>query len=147
MTGRVKVKKLRKGARLPYRASALAAASDLYACLEAPVTLAAGERASIPTGIAVELPRGDLVALVFSRSSQGVKRGVTLSNSVGVIDADYRGEITVGLINLGSESYEVRDGDRIAQLMITDCFAFEFEEAEQLGETERGAGGFGSTGV
>ena len=143
----IKIKRLRDGARMPFRASEAAAASDLFACLDAPVTLAPGERAQIPAGIAIELPRNDLVALVFSRSGQGVKHGVTLCNSVGVVDADYRGEITVGLINHGDKPYEVRDGDRIAQLMITSCFAFPFEEAKELGETARGAGGFGSTGV
>ncbi len=143
----VKIKLLRDGAKMPYRASAAAAASDLFACLDAAVTVAPGERAQIPTGIAIELPSDDLVALVFSRSGQGAKHGVTLSNSVGVVDADYRGEITVGLINLGNKPYEVHSGDRIAQLMITSCFAFPFEEAAELGETARGAGGFGSTGV
>lgn len=92
---------------------------DLYACIDQPVTLAAGERRLIPTGIAIALPSADYVALVFARSGLGIKQGVCLSNGVGVIDSDYRGEIGVGLVNLGGEAYTVQPADRIAQLMVT----------------------------
>ena len=89
------------------------------ACIDQPVTLAAGERRLIPTGIAIALPSADYVALVFARSGLGIKQGVCLSNGVGVIDSDYRGEIGVGLVNLGGEAYTVQPADRIAQLMVT----------------------------
>ena len=91
---------------------------DLHACVDAPVTLKAGERAVIPTGLAMALPSSGYVALVFARSGLGIKKGVCLSNGVGVIDSDYRGEIAVGLVNLSAEDYTVQPGDRIAQLMV-----------------------------
>lgn len=142
----LKIKKLREGAKLPYRASAGAAAYDLCACTSEPIRIEPGEYASVQTGIAIELPREDMVALVFSRSGHGIKHGLSLVNSVGVIDYDYRGEITVGLINHGTEPYEIAPGERIAQLMITSFFAPEVVECNELGETERGVAGFGSTG-
>lgn len=142
----LKVKKVRDGAQLPYRASRGAAAYDLCACVEGPILLAPGDSAVIPTGIAIELPREDMVALVFSRSGHGIKHGISLLNSVGVIDYDYRGEIAVGLINHGKEPYEIAPDERIAQLMITSFFAPEVVECAELGATERGSGGFGSTG-
>ena len=97
---------------LPRFATAGAACMDLYACIDQPVTLAAGERRLIPTGIAIALPSADYVALVFARSGLGIKQGVCLSNGVGVIDSDYRGEIGVGLVNLGSEAYTVQPAGR-----------------------------------
>ena len=100
----------------------------------------------MPTGIAVELPGAEYVALVFARSGLGIRKGITLSNGVGVIDSDYRGEISVGLVNLSGEDYLVRDGDRIAQLVILPVASARFVQAENLSETQRGEGGLGSTG-
>ena len=131
---------------LPHFATAGAACMDLCACVDGPVVLAAGERRLIPTGIAIALPSADYVALVFARSGLGIKQGVCLANGVGVIDSDYRGEIGVGLVNLGNSPYTVRPGDRIAQLMVTPVMRPVAVQAETLDETERGAGGFGSTG-
>lgn len=131
---------------LPQFATAGSAAMDLHACVDAPVTLKAGERAVIPTGLAMALPSGAYVALVFARSGLGIKKGVCLSNGVGVIDSDYRGEIGVGLVNLGNGPYTVHPGDRIAQLMVTPVVRPVVVQAEELDETARGAGGFGSTG-
>ena len=131
---------------LPQFATPGSAAMDLRACLDGPVTLQAGARAVIPTGLAMALPSADYVALVFARSGLGIKKGVCLSNGVGVIDSDYRGEIGVGLVNLGDSPYTVRPGDRIAQLMVVPVVQPTVTVAEDLDETDRGAGGFGSTG-
>ena len=131
---------------LPKFATAGAACMDLCACIDAPVTLEAGARALIPTGIAIALPSADYVALVFARSGLGIKQGVCLSNGVGVIDSDYRGEIGVGLVNLGQSAYTVRPGDRIAQLMVTPVVQPTVVQVSELDNTDRGAGGFGSTG-
>ena len=131
---------------LPKFATAGAACMDLCACIDAPVTLEAGARALIPTGIAIALPSAGYVALVFARSGLGIKQGVCLSNGVGVIDSDYRGEIGVGLVNLGQDDYTVRPGDRIAQLMVTPVVQPTVVQVSALDDTDRGAGGFGSTG-
>ena len=131
---------------LPKFATAGAACMDLCACIDAPVTLEAGARALIPTGIAIALPSADYVALVFARSGLGIKQGVCLSNGVGVIDSDYRGEIGVGLVNLGQSAYTVQPGDRIAQLMVTPVVQPTVVQVSELDNTDRGAGGFGSTG-
>ena len=131
---------------LPKFATAGAACMDLCACIDAPVTLEAGARALIPTGIAIALPSADYVALVFARSGLAIKQGVCLSNGVGVIDSDYRGEIGVGLVNLGQSAYTVQPGDRIAQLMVVPVGQAAVHELEELPPTDRGAGGFGSTG-
>ena len=130
----------------PFFATAGSAAMDLCACIDGPVTIPAGKRAAVPSGIAIALPSADYVALVFARSSMGVKKGVCLANGVGVIDSDYRGEITVGLLTTGDEDYTVLPGDRIAQLMVVPVVQPEIEMADTLDETERGSGGFGSTG-
>ena len=142
----VKLKKLRPDAHLPQYATSGSAAADLYAALDAPVTLAPGERFAVPTGIAIAPESDDVVALIFGRSGLGTKFGVTLANSVGVVDSDYRGEIKVALVNHGSEPYTVQPGDRIAQLMFAPILHALFSEADTLDETERGTGGFGSTG-
>jgi dUTP pyrophosphatase len=136
------------GREIPYPryATAGAAAMDLCACIDEPVTLAAGQRTLVPTGIAIALPGPEYAALVFARSGLGIKKGVCLSNGVGVIDSDYRGEIGVGLVNLSGEDYVVRPGDRIAQLMVVPVARPDLSFADELDETERGAGGFGSTG-
>ena len=130
----------------PFYASAGAAAMDLHACLDEPVTIAPGELVSIPTGIAIALPSAEYVALVFARSGLGIKHGIALSNGVGVIDSDYRGEIRVGLTNLSDTAYTVAPGDRIAQLAVMPVVQAQLEVCGSLDETERGQGGFGSTG-
>lgn len=130
----------------PYYASKGAAAMDLHACLEEAVVIPAGKRVMIPTGIAIALPSADYVALIFARSGLGIKHGIAPANCVGVIDSDYRGEIKVGLQNHGDADFTIRPGDRIAQMAILPVFQVEMEQAEDLDETDRGAGGFGSTG-
>ena len=130
----------------PYYASAGAAAMDLHACIDEAVTLAPGGRAFLPTGIAIALPSAEYVALVFARSGLGIKHGIALSNGVGVIDSDYRGEIRVGLTNLSDTPYTVRPGDRIAQLAVMPVVQAELERVDSLDDTGRGTGGFGSTG-
>ncbi len=131
---------------LPQFATPGSAAMDLRACLEGPVTLQPGARAVIPTGLAMALPSKDYVALVFARSGLGIKKGVCLSNGVGVIDSDYRGEIAVGLVNLSDEDYTVQPGDRIAQLMVVPVVQPTVTLVDELDETDRGTGGLGSTG-
>ena len=131
----------------PRYATPGAAAMDLCACLDEPVTIPAGERALIPTGIAIALPSKDYVALLFVRSGLGIKKGICLSNGVGVIDSDYRGEWNIPLVNLGKEAYTIHDGDRIAQMVLARYEQAAFCLAEEINETERGAGGFGHTGV
>ena len=130
----------------PYYASAGAAAMDLHACLDQAVTIPAGKRAVIPTGIAIALPSSEYVALVFARSGLGIKHGVAPANCVGVIDSDYRGEVMVGLQNSGDQDYTIQPGDRIAQLMISPVIQAQIQMVEELDDTARGAGGFGSTG-
>ena len=131
---------------LPRFATAGAACMDLCACIDQPVTLAAGERQLIPTGIAIALPSAGYVALVFARSGLGIKHGIAPANCVGVIDSDYRGEILVGLQNSGDADYVIQPADRIAQLMVTPVVQPTVVPVTELDETERGDGGFGSTG-
>ena len=120
---------------------------DLHACLDEPVTIGPGELVSIPTGIAIALPSAEYVALVFARSGLGVKHGIALSNGVGVIDSDYRGEIKVGLTNPSHPPYTMSPADRIAQLAVVPVLQVRPVPVEDLDETERGSGGFGSTGL
>ena len=141
----IRVKKLRPGANLPAYGSAGAAGADLTACLEAPVTIEAGQTAFLPTGIALEVPSG-CAGLVYARSGMACKQGLAPANKVGVIDSDYRGEILVALHNHGSEPRTVEPGQRIAQLLITPVLTPAYEEADGLSDTARNAGGFGSTG-
>ena len=141
----LKLKKVRPEAQLPQRQTEGAAGYDLCACLEAPVTLEPGEGFSFPTGFAAEIPQG-LVGLVFCRSGLGVKYGVSLPNCVGVIDSDYRGELIVPLRNFGDKAYTIQPGERIAQLVIVPVALPRLEEARELSSTQRGTGGFGSTG-
>ncbi len=143
----IKLKVLRPGAEIPAYATAGSAAADLRAALDAPVTVEPGCRAMIPTGIAISLGSPEYVALVFARSGLAVKKGICLANGVGVIDSDYTGEIIVGLLNTSSEAFTVEPGDRIAQLAIMPVCRGLFTPVEELDATERGAGGFGSTGV
>ena len=141
----VRVKRLRADAKLPTYGSAEAAGADLYACLEEAVTIRPGETVFIPTGIALEVPKG-CAGLVYARSSMGAKRGLAPANKVGVIDSDYRGEIKVVLLNHGSVPQTVENGERIAQFLITPVLQPSYVEAAELSDTERNAGGFGSTG-
>lgn len=136
---------LREGAVAPTYGSAEAAGADLYACLEAPVTIAAGETVLIPTGVAMAIPAG-LVGLVYARSGLATKRGLAPANKVGVIDSDYRGEIFVALHNHGAAAQTVENGERVAQLVLTPYVTAAFQAVDSLDETARGAGGFGSTG-
>lgn len=122
------------------------AGADLRACLKELMTLGPGERAAIPTGIRIELPAG-YEAQVRPRSGLALQKGLTCLNSPGTIDSDYRGEIKVILVNLGAESATIESGDRIAQLVIAPVVRARFEEAASLSGTERGSGGFGSTGI
>ena len=142
----VKFKLTRPGAKAPAYATPGSAAADLCAVLDEPYVLQPGQRALLPTGLAIQLPGPQYVALVFARSSLGAKKGVALSNGVGVIYSDYRGEIQVGLANLSTESYTIQPGERVAQLMVVPVAQAAFEQAAELDDTQRGTGGFGSTG-
>lgn len=138
--------KIGKEIPLPFYATPGSAAMDLHACVDEAVTIPAGGRRTIPTGIAIALPSAEYVALVFARSGLGIKHGIALSNGVGVIDSDYRGEIRVGLTNLSDTPYTVQPGDRIAQLAVMPVVQAELERVDSLDDTGRGTGGFGSTG-
>lgn len=138
-------KRLRPQAVLPVRATSGSAGMDLSACIEEPITLAPGSRILIPTGIAAAIPQG-AAGMIYARSSLGVKHGIALSNGVGVIDSDYRGEIHVGLCNFSSEPYTIHPGERIAQLVLHPVLLPEVLETQELDDTQRGTGGFGSTG-
>lgn len=141
----IRVKKLHEKAILPTYGSAEAAGADLYACLEEPVTIGPGETKWLPTGIALEVPKG-CAGLVFARSSLGAKRGLAPANKVGVIDSDYRGQVMVVLHNHGKEVQTITCGERVAQLVVTPVFTPGFMEVNELTETSRGISGFGSTG-
>lgn len=141
----IRVKKLNPNAMLPTYGSCEAAGADLYACLSEPVTIEPGETAWISTGIALEVPKG-CAGLVYARSSMGVKRGLAPANKVGVIDSDYRGEIRVVLLNHGKTAQVVEHGERVAQFLITPVLTPAYVQVEELSNTDRGSGGFGSTG-
>lgn len=142
----VKVKKLVDKAHLPKYGSAEAAGADLFACLDGgSLTINAGETVFIHTGIAVEIPAG-LVGLVYARSGLACKRGLAPANKVGVVDSDYRGEIMVAMHNHGTVSQTIEDGERIAQIVFTPYVAATLIQSDTLDDTERGSGGFGSTG-
>lgn len=145
MDNTIRVKRLRETAVLPRRGSVDAAGADLSACLDAPLTIAPHETVFVPTGISVEIPRG-FAGFVFARSSVASKRDLAPANKVGVIDADYRGEILCALHNHGLSPQTIEPGERIAQLVILPVFAADYVEADELSDTARGAGGFGSTG-
>ena len=130
---------------LPYYATDGAAAVDLHACIDAPMTIPAGGQVVVPTGLAVAIPEG-YVGIIAVRSSMGVRHGITLSNAIGVIDSDYRGPLGVGLRNTTGEDYILQPGDRMAQLMVVPVLRPEIRLVAELPETTRGAGGFGSTG-
>ena len=141
----IRVKKLHPNAKLPTYGSEAAVGADLYACLEQAVTIKPGEVFWVPTGIALEVPSG-CAGLVYARSSMGAKRGLAPANKVGVIDPDYRGEIRVVLLNHSNQPQTLEPGERAAQFVITPVLTPAYEEAEELSDTSRGAGGFGSTG-
>lgn len=142
----LKIKKMRENAVIPKRATEGSAGMDVCACIDGHVTLNSGDTALIPTGIAVAVPSNEYAVFVFPRSGLSVKHGIGLLNSVGVVDSDYRGEIMVGVINQKREAYTIEPGERIAQLVMMPVCPAETEEADSLDETERGEGGFGSTG-
>lgn len=142
----IRVKKLNPAAMLPTYGTPGAAGADLYACLSEPVTIAPGETFWVPTGLSLEIPSG-YAGLVFARSSMGARRGLAPANKVGVIDSDYRGEVRVVLLNHSSQNQTVSPGERVAQLLITPVLAPAFILAEELEQTQRGSGGFGSTGA
>ena len=140
------IKKVRDDAKVPVRATEGSAGLDLCACIAEPITLNSGDTAVIPTGIAIALPSAEFGAFVFPRSGIAVKHGIGLLNSVGVIDSDYRGEVMVGVINQFRESYTIQPGERIAQMVIIPVSVMPVVEVDELDDTQRGAGGFGSTG-
>lgn len=142
---KIEIKKLRPGAELPTRGSAYAAGYDLRACIDTPIVIAPGETKMVGTGLSVAVPVGYFGA-VFARSGLASKQGLRPANCVGVCDSDYRGEYTVALHNDSAEPRTVQNGDRIAQLVVIPCLDLEFDEVSELSATERGAGGFGSTG-
>lgn len=142
----VRVQLVRPGAALPAYATPGSAACDLCAALDAPLRLPSGGSVSVPTGIAIEMQESGYVAIVAARSGLAFRHRLSLVNGIGVIDDDYRGEIAVGLRNDSTEDYEIQPGERIAQLMFMPVRQAAFTVAASLGETERGNGGFGSTG-
>ena len=142
----LKIRKIHPDAIVPAKATSGAACFDLYAILDSPFVLMPHERNLFHTGLSIEMPSEDCVCLLFSRSGMGIKHGISLSNSVGVIDSDYRGELCVGLINNSDKPYTIQPNDRIAQMMIMRTTPVTIEIVDELNETERGEGGFGSTG-
>ena len=142
----IRVKKLNPNAVLPTYGSCDAVGADLYACLETSVIIQPGEIFWVPTGIALEVPKG-CAGLVYARSSMGAKRGLAPANKVGVIDPDYRGEIRVVLLNHSKVPQTLEPGERVAQFVITPVLTPMYEEVDELEDTARGAGGFGSTGM
>lgn len=143
---KIAITKLQEHALLPDYQTAGAAGMDLHACVDAPVVLQPMERRMVPTGIAIGLPDG-YEAQIRARSGLSIKYGITTVNGVGTVDADYRGEIGVLLVNLGVEAFTIEPGMRIAQLVIARYERAEWQEVEALDQTARGEGGFGSTGV
>ena len=133
-------------AKAPAYATPGAAAADLCALLDQPLTVQPMQRVLVPTGLAIELPGPDCVALVYARSGLSIKHGLCMANGVGVIDSDYRGELRVPTVNLSDVPYTIQPGERIAQLCIAPVYQAAFVQAESLSDTDRGAGGFGSTG-
>ena len=141
----VRIKKTDERAILPTYGTEYSAGADLYALLDGEIEIAPHETHFVRTGISLEIPEG-YCGLIFARSSMGAKRGLAPANKVGVIDADYRGEIMVTLHNHSEQTATVAPGERIAQLAIVPFLKAEFEECDELSDTVRGAGGFGSTG-
>ena len=142
---RIRLKKLRESAVMPIYSTSGSAGADLCACLEEPVTIMPGETKMIPLGWAIEIPEG-YVGLAFARSGLATKRGIAPANKVGVIDSDFRGEMMAALHNHSDQPQVISGGDRVLQMVIVPCVQAAFEEAEELSETGRGEGGWGSTG-
>ena len=142
----LKIKKLKENAKIPQRATNGSAGMDLYACIAESVTLAPGQLTVIPTGIAIELPDNTCAAFLYARSGIGVKHGICLSNGVGVIDSDYRGEVCVGLCNVSDKPYVIEPFERVAQMVIAPVLTPDIKEVDELSDTARGEGGFGSSG-
>ena len=142
----VRIKKLRSNAVVPTYGTPFSAGADMYACLDEPLTIAPGETKMVHMGVAIELPEG-YVGLLYGRRGLATKRGLAPANKVGVIDSDYRGEIRVVLLNHGKVPQTVENGERVAQFLITPVLTPAYEEVEELTDTNRGTGGFGSTGA
>ena len=142
----LKIKKLRDDAKIPFRATDGSAGMDLYACIDEAVEIMPHEIRVIPTGIAIELESADYVAYIYARSGLAIKNGIAPANCVGVIDSDYRGEICVGLLNQTEKIFTVNPEERIAQMVISPVILPTIEVVDELSNTQRGAGGFGSTG-
>lgn len=142
----IKIKKLKENAKIPKRATSGSAGMDLYACIDEPITLAPGQLAIVPTGIAIALPDNGCAAFLYARSGLGVKHGICLSNGVGVIDSDYRGEICAGLCNVSDKTYTIEPDERVCQMVIAPVLTPDVVEVSELDDTDRGEGGFGSTG-
>lgn len=143
---RIAFQKLREGGRVPTYGSDAAAGADLYAAIDESITLAPGETRLIPHGIAMAIPEG-YAGFIYARSGLATRRNLAPANKVGVVDADYRGELMTPLHNHGSTPAVIEPGERVAQLVVAPVMHAEFIEADSLDETERGAGGFGSTGT
>lgn len=143
---KIAIKKLRENAVLPAYGSEFAAGADLYACIDKDVVIEPHKTAFIPTGLALELPVG-YAGLIYARSGLASKRGLAPANKVGVVDCDYRGEVTVALLNHTDAAQTVAVGERVAQLVITPYITADFIEKDELSDTVRGTGGFGSTGT
>lgn len=142
----IRVKILREGAMLPTYGTSQAAGADLYACLREEIVVEPGKTVFVPTGIAMEVPVG-CAGLIYARSGLACKRDLAPANKVGVIDSDYRGEIIVALHNHGDSRQTIAKGERVAQMVITPVITPAYVQAEELTDTNRGAGGFGSTGI
>ena len=142
----LKIPRVSPTAKLPTRATSGSAGYDLYADLSSPFLLRAGERALIPTGVAIALQSREIGAFVYARSGLSSKHGITMANGVGVVDSDYRGELKVPVVNLSQTDYSIEPGERIAQLVLHPVIPYELEEVSTLDETQRGSGGFGSSG-
>ena len=142
---KVNIKKLNKNAIIPKRGSEFSAGYDLYACLEEPINIKSNQTVKIPTGLAIEIPVG-YAGMIFARSGLSTKKGLAPANKVGVCDSDYRGEYIVALHNHSDNDVLVNPGERIAQLVVIPFLSVDFVETDELNDTARGSGGFGSTG-
>lgn len=143
---KVEIKKLNEKAKIPTRGTEYAAGADLYACIEEDMTFNAHETKLVPTGLAMAIPEG-YAGLIYARSGLASKRHLAPANKVGVVDSDYRGEVMVALHNHSNEQQTIEPNERIAQLVITPFLKADFMEVEDLEDSERGTGGFGSTGT
>lgn len=143
---KLKIKKLRENAKIPAYATQGSAGMDLYACIEESITLQPQQLVMVPTGLAIEICDINYAAFLYARSGLGVKHGICLSNGVGVVDSDYRGEVCVGLCNVSDKPYVIEPMERVAQMVIAPVVRAEIEEVSELSDTDRGQGGFGSTG-